>query len=281
MYLHLLRREQGRLDELVPVLEAELQQRPVQPLLCAQLAQAYAETGRLSQARDLVVAFAAPGYDQVRRRDWVWAEESFLLSEVAGVLGDPELAADLYGALVPYVGRSTSISFHPYIGVFDRYLGLLATALGRHDEAERLFEAAQVQYRRMQSPPWIARTNYDFARLLLTRNGAGDRARAAELLSAALETARELGMTRLLEEIAALEAASATGNAKPTYPAGLSEREVEVLRLLAAGKSNREIGETLVISLNTVNRHVTHIFEKTGTQNRVEAAAFAHQHRLG
>ena len=58
-------------------------------------------------------------------------------------------------------------------------------------------------------------------------------------------------------------------------PAGLSEREVEVLRLVAAGRSNREIGEALTISLNTVDRHVSNILTKIGASNRAEAASFA------
>jgi DNA-binding NarL/FixJ family response regulator len=62
---------------------------------------------------------------------------------------------------------------------------------------------------------------------------------------------------------------------------GLSSREVEVLRLIAAGKSNPQIAEELVISLNTVQRHVSNILAKTGLANRTEAAAFAHRHNLG
>ncbi len=59
------------------------------------------------------------------------------------------------------------------------------------------------------------------------------------------------------------------------YPAGLSQREVEVLRLIAAGKSNREIAKELFISPNTVANHVRNILTKTDTANRAEAAAFA------
>jgi DNA-binding CsgD family transcriptional regulator len=65
-----------------------------------------------------------------------------------------------------------------------------------------------------------------------------------------------------------------------SLPAGLTAREVEVLRLVAAGKSNPEIAAALVISPFTVLRHMNHIFAKTGTNNRVEAATFAHQHGL-
>lgn len=64
------------------------------------------------------------------------------------------------------------------------------------------------------------------------------------------------------------------------HPTGLSEREAEVLRLLAAGKSNQQIADDLFISLNTVSHHLRNIFAKTGTSNRTEAASFAHQHGL-
>ena len=56
---------------------------------------------------------------------------------------------------------------------------------------------------------------------------------------------------------------------------GLSSREVEVLRLLAMGRSNAQIADELVISPNTVNRHVSNIYAKTGAANRAEAASYA------
>jgi DNA-binding CsgD family transcriptional regulator/pimeloyl-ACP methyl ester carboxylesterase len=62
--------------------------------------------------------------------------------------------------------------------------------------------------------------------------------------------------------------------------AGLSAREVEVLRLLAAGRSNAQIADELFISPNTVNRHVSNIYAKTGAVNRAEAAAFATRNGL-
>ncbi len=60
----------------------------------------------------------------------------------------------------------------------------------------------------------------------------------------------------------------------------LSVREIEVLRLVATGKSNQQIADELVISLNTVRRHVSNIFDKTGVANRTEAAAYARDHGL-
>jgi DNA-binding CsgD family transcriptional regulator/class 3 adenylate cyclase len=63
-------------------------------------------------------------------------------------------------------------------------------------------------------------------------------------------------------------------------PSKLSPREVDVLQLIAAGRTNKEIAEELVISLNTVLRHVSNIFRKTGVVNRAEAASYAHRHSL-
>lgn len=67
---------------------------------------------------------------------------------------------------------------------------------------------------------------------------------------------------------------------RASYPNRLTQREVEVLRLIGAGKNNREIGETLHIARNTVERHVSHIFAKTRTASRAEAAVFGARHGL-
>jgi class 3 adenylate cyclase/DNA-binding CsgD family transcriptional regulator len=64
------------------------------------------------------------------------------------------------------------------------------------------------------------------------------------------------------------------------YPDHISGREVEVLRLVAHGHTNQEIADELVISLNTVRRHVSNIFDKTGLANRAEAVSYAHRHDL-
>jgi DNA-binding NarL/FixJ family response regulator len=63
-------------------------------------------------------------------------------------------------------------------------------------------------------------------------------------------------------------------------PGNLSSREVEVLRLIAAGSSNAQIAAQLAISQHTVIRHVSHILVKTGSTNRTEAATFGHRHGL-
>lgn len=75
------------------------------------------------------------------------------------------------------------------------------------------------------------------------------------------------------------QAASQTPRA-PAYPCGLTPREVDVLRLIAAGKSHRHIVDILYISPYTVANHVHNILTKTQTANRTKAAAFAMRHGL-
>ncbi len=65
------------------------------------------------------------------------------------------------------------------------------------------------------------------------------------------------------------------GEDYPDYPNGLSQREVEVLRLLALGKSNREIGDELVITEGTVRRPVSNVYDKIGVSNRTAATRYA------
>ena len=67
---------------------------------------------------------------------------------------------------------------------------------------------------------------------------------------------------------------------EPDAAHGLSPRELEVLRLVATGKSNREIAAVLVISEHTVARHVQNIFTKLGVASRTAAGAFAFEHDL-
>jgi DNA-binding NarL/FixJ family response regulator len=62
--------------------------------------------------------------------------------------------------------------------------------------------------------------------------------------------------------------------------AGLTERELEVLRLVAQGLSNRDIARTLFLSEHTVARHLTHIFTKIEVENRAGAAAYALRHNV-
>ncbi|MDF3039160.1 MAG: transcriptional regulator, LuxR family, partial [Thermomicrobiales bacterium] len=79
---------------------------------------------------------------------------------------------------------------------------------------------------------------------------------------------------------AVLRAAGHRVRRRQEWPAGLTTREVEVLRLAACGLSNREIAERLSISRKTASNHVEHVYAKIGASNRARAALFAMQHGL-
>jgi DNA-binding NarL/FixJ family response regulator len=79
-------------------------------------------------------------------------------------------------------------------------------------------------------------------------------------------------------DLAAFEERSGPGPARPT--AGLTGREIQVLALIAAGRSNRQIASELVLSERTVARHVSNIFTKLHVSSRAAATTFAIQHEL-
>ena len=68
--------------------------------------------------------------------------------------------------------------------------------------------------------------------------------------------------------------------ALPAHPAGLSAREVDVLKLVAKGMTNAQIGKELFISPNTVNRHLSSVYRKIGASSRAAATRFASEHNL-
>jgi len=124
-----------------------------------------------------------------------------------------------------------------------------------------------------------ARCRWRLAEALL---GEGDREAAAEAARAAHEIARRLGAGPLLAEVEALARRGRLdlGVPPPRQPGevgGLTPRELEVLRLVAAGRSNGQIAEALFISRKTASVHVSNILAKLGVHTRTEAAAAAHR----
>jgi len=99
------------------------------------------------------------------------------------------------------------------------------------------------------------------------------------LAQQALDTAVALKMGALVQRATTLLERTTAVPAAETFD-GLSERELEVLRLIAEGCSNREIGDRLFISQHTAANHVRSILQKTGCANRAEAAAYAVHHRV-
>lgn len=85
---------------------------------------------------------------------------------------------------------------------------------------------------------------------------------------------------------ARLLAAAAEGPATPApaaprpLPDGLTDREAEVLRLVARGRSNGEIARELFVSVATVKTHVNHLFAETSSRDRAQAVAYAHERGL-
>ena len=127
--------------------------------------------------------------------------------------------------------------------------------------------------------PEIALTRLRLADLLL-EHYPDDRAEAMEHLDFAIGEFRGMKMQPSLERAVALQEKTGTRPARPSYPDGLTRREVEVLGLVAQGKINQEVADELVISLRTVAHHVTSILSKSGTSNRTEAASYAARHGL-
>jgi len=100
---------------------------------------------------------------------------------------------------------------------------------------------------------------------------------------AAEELHREVQVGRLDGEAAGAVLAAAGHRVRPLrheWPSGLSEREVEVLRLIARGRSNKEMARELVISEKTVGHHIQHIYTKIDVSTRAGATLFAMQHDL-
>jgi len=102
------------------------------------------------------------------------------------------------------------------------------------------------------------------------------RGRASQAFDAAVEIYRRHGAgQRWIDRVEAdKDRFLGTGDAA-AHPDSLSAREVEVLRLIAAGRSNREIGTALFLSVRTVERHIANIYGKTNARGRAEATAYA------
>ena len=187
---------------------------------------------------------------------------------------DAEAAKEQYDNLGSASGSNALISN-------DRVLGLLAQTMGKLDQAAVHFEGAIAFCGQAGYKPELTWSCYDYAGLLLERNKMGDRAKALGLLGESVATADELGMAPLLARSKELIERVESGPVRaPEFPYGLTQREVDVVRLVAAGRTDREIADELVISVRTVTTHVGHILNKTGAANRTEAASYAHTHGL-
>ncbi|MGV4797292.1 AAA family ATPase [Rhizobium sp. F40D2] len=115
---------------------------------------------------------------------------------------------------------------------------------------------------------------------------AGKRARGADHFRRGADLAHSVGARLLADQIETLAAKAridlpgGKGGSTPKAPLGLTDREFEVLRLVAAGQSNREIADNLFISSKTASVHVSNILSKLAVPSRGAAAAMAHRLRM-
>jgi DNA-binding CsgD family transcriptional regulator len=195
-------------------------------------------------------------------------------------LGEQGRAAGCYPTLLACQGQVSPV-------LIDRGLGLAALAGGDITAARRHLAAAEAQARQAGMRPELALTLIQRGLLeqqapvplrTLTGSAAGDP------LSQGQRLCEELGMhelgRRLLRPLASEPARRAGQRNRLSNMAGLSARELEVLGLVAQGRTNREIAEALVLSEKTVARHLTNIFTKIGVGNRASATAYALNHGL-
>jgi len=152
----------------------------------------------------------------------------------------------------------------------------VAYARSRFDEGEARFKRALAVFRRY-ALPWDEADAHHLRGRLLAPLGRRYRPQAVESFDAAIETYRRLGADpRWTDRVeAARQRLGAAWRSAARYRDGLTSRQVEILRLVAQGKSSREIAEELVLSIRTVERHIANIYLKTGTHNRVQVAAYA------
>lgn len=202
-----------------------------------------------------------------------WPAVLAFLCEAAIWLNDRQAAAHLHPLITEYAGLNLiGAEFLAALGSADRQLGGIESVLGLPTANERFASALEMDTR-MSSPVHVATTlACHVAHLRRVQDGSAqvqtmtDRAR---LLIARYGLVR---VQRLLD---------AAHSIPVGRPAGLTAREVEVLRLVGDGLSNRQLAETLVISENTAANHVRNILMKTGAANRTQAARFAATHRMG
>jgi non-specific serine/threonine protein kinase len=151
----------------------------------------------------------------------------------------------------------------------------LAAALGNFEQAARLLGATESWIQTASAGRLLPSTRafYEWD-LAAVRTRLGDAAFTSEAAVGA-------AMSREAVIAAALAVArAATSIPQRAAPDGLTAREVDVLQLLARGRTNQEIAAELVISLRTVERHLTNVYAKIGARNRADATAYALNHGL-
>jgi DNA-binding NarL/FixJ family response regulator len=204
--------------------------------------------------------------------------------EAAVLVGHRAAAARLLDRLAQGGHVTTGVRLPTCIA---RHLGAAAALLGRRDEARRHYQAALELAQAMRFRPEVALAHLGLAELLLTAY-PGHHTEAEGHLALALRELGAMGMAPALAHAEHLTKQAKQAERTATAGAsgalcGLTAREVEVLRLVAGGKSNGEIAAALVVSIRTAERHVANVYAKLGTGGsvaRAAATAYALSHGL-
>lgn len=226
------------------------------------LAELLVERGDLESAREHLATAEALGehaFSPEHRFRWFVA-----MARLREVEGDAEAALDLLASAERHYRRGFFPDARPIAMVRARIL----IEQGRLDDAALLI--AEQGLSLDDEPSYLAEFGHlTLARLLVAR---GDTGGATALLDRLLAAARAGGRAGSVTEILAVRgAASSAALAPVASPEGLSERERDVLRLLATELSGPEIARQLYVSLNTMRTHTKHIFEKLGVNSRTAA----------
>jgi DNA-binding CsgD family transcriptional regulator/tetratricopeptide (TPR) repeat protein len=265
-----IRREQGRLAELAPVVRILAASKDQGGAWGPGLAVVLAELGMHDEARRELERVHRKGLMELRTG--LWLASLVYLADAVALVGDDALAAEVYTELLPSAGSIVTVGHGvACYGSADRYLGVVAATAGEREIARGHLEVALEVDRAMGAWTWLAHSQYALGKLLVEAGG-DDRARGRRLLQEAGSLAERIGMPTLLGRV------RAEGGPAPRRPPpdGLSPRELQILRLVAQGLSNRDIGARLVVSEHTAANHVRSILRKTGCANRTEAAAYAY-----
>ncbi|MDH4076876.1 MAG: LuxR C-terminal-related transcriptional regulator, partial [Acidimicrobiia bacterium] len=273
-----IRREQGRLGELRPVLElgARLQRDDLS--WAPGLAAVYGEIGMLAEGSALLDRLVAEHFASITQDSLLPGVLSYLADAAVACRHQPAAEAVLEW-FVPYSGLLVYIPGLVCYGAADRYLGRLSRTLGRTGDATRYLEAALDVDERTGWAACIAHSRLALGTHLLDRRGAANRQRGMELLRLVRDAADSRGLRAVADRSAQLIAGTA-GTRGPTIAGSLTPRELEVLRLVAQGLSNREAGAALHASPHTIANHMRAILLKTASANRTEASAWAFRNGL-
>jgi DNA-binding SARP family transcriptional activator len=199
LQLFAVRWQQGRVRELQGAVEDLVASSPGIPAWRCGLAMLYAEVGEADRARGQLDALAVDDFAGLPR-DWLWLAAVTVSAQVSHTLGAVDEARALYRLLMPYAGRNVVVGAgFACLGSAARYLGLLATTMGKWADAEALFVDAIRMNDEMRAGPWAAQSRCDLATGLLQH--APDAAdRSLVLAREALAMAQRFGMLQLVDQ---------------------------------------------------------------------------------